>query len=93
MKIFGFIINGKEADDFMKLSCAKKKEWIKANTNQTHDVLIEAFVKNVSRGSDDNECAGCKEEKNVPKTISEETPAAIEPAIIAKNSSKRNRPV
>jgi len=60
MQIFNIEIWGEDADKFMALSCAKKKEWIKTNTNQSDDAIIEVFLKAATRGNDD-ECHGCKE--------------------------------
>ena len=57
-----------------------KKKFIKENSNQQSDELIEEFLKSVNRGNDD-ECHGCKKAKNEqPKTNTPEVTAAIEPA-------------
>ncbi len=79
MQIFNVHIYGKDADWFMALGCAKKKEWIKANTNQTNETLIDNFVKNCNRGNDD-ECLDCKKAKlngtdNIGVGVSEKEPS------------------
>lgn len=72
MKIFNVEIFHSDADHFLALSCADKKEWIKENTNQTNDELIEEFIKTVVKGED--ECAGCKKAKSKPDGISKGVP-------------------
>jgi len=97
MQIFNIEIFGETADKFMAMSCADKKKFIKENSNQQSDELIEQFLKSVNRGNDD-ECHGCKKAKNEqPKTNTPEVTAAIEPANVAGNSSgasdkRRNKP-
>lgn len=85
MQIFDKHIFGTDADWFMTLSCAKKKEWIKANTNQHHDSLIEDFVKSLVRGKDD-ECDGCKKAKAQIDAVSKEQDAT---ASIDKPAKKK----
>lgn len=85
MKIFNVTINGKDADNFMDLSCDAKKEWIKANTNQQNDDLINAFIKSVKRGTDE-ECQGCKDKKAAVYMKPIEPP--IDEPIQAKKSRK-----
>lgn len=97
MQVFNVEIWGEDADNFMALSCADKKEWIKKHSNQQSDELIEEFLKSVNRGNDD-ECHGCKKAKNEqPKTNTPEVTAATEPADITGNGSgasdkRRNKP-
>lgn len=87
MQVFNVEIWGEDADNFMALSCADKKEWIKKHSNQQSDELIEEFLKSVNRGNDD-ECQGCKKAKNEqPKTNTPEVTAAIEPVDVAGNGS------
>ncbi len=45
MEIFNVQIFGDDAKGFLHLSCSAKKEWIKTNTNQSNDVLIEEFLQ------------------------------------------------
>ena len=87
MQVFNVESWGEDADNFMALSCADKKEWIKKHSNQQSDELIEEFLKSVNRGNDD-ECQGCKKAKNEqPKTNTPEVTAAIEPVDVAGNGS------
>ena len=87
MQVFNVEIWGEDADNFMALSCADKKEWIKKHSNQQSDELIEEFLKSVNRGNDD-ECQGCKKAKNEqPKTNTPEVTAAIEPIDVAGDGS------
>lgn len=79
MQVFNVNIFGKDADWFMSLGCQAKKDWIKANTNQTNDDLIDKFVKNCNRGNDD-ECLDCKKAKsnatnNISSTVLTEEPS------------------
>jgi hypothetical protein len=62
MQIFNVEIFGSCADWFMNQSCVNKKDWIKKNTNQSSDILIDEFIKTCNRGND-NECEGCKKAK------------------------------
>jgi len=87
MQIFNIEIFGETADKFMAMSCADKKKFIKENSNQQSDELIEQFLKSVNRGNDD-ECHGCKKAKNEqPKTNAPEVTTATEP-IDAKSDGK-----
>jgi len=87
MQIFNIEIFGETADKFMAMSCADKKKFIKENSNQQSDELIDEFLKSVNRGNDE-ECHGCKEAKNEqPKTNTPEVTAAIEPVDVAGNGS------
>lgn len=45
MEIFNIQIFGDTQKYFLHLSCSAKKEWIKTNTNQSNDVLIEEFLQ------------------------------------------------
>lgn len=91
MDIFNIKIWGVVADDFMALSCAKKKQWIKDHTNQKDDAQIELFLKHQVRGVDGYECGGCKEEKNAKANQSKPNEAAnTKPAAIGENKAKDN---
>ena len=79
MQVFNVHIYGKDADWFMSLGCDAKKDWIKANTNQTNETLIDNFVKNCNRGND-NECLDCKRTKqnganNISTSVSDQEPS------------------
>ena len=91
MQIFNIEIFGETADKFMAMSCADKKKFIKENSNQQSDELIEQFLKSVNRGNDE-ECHGCKKAKNEqPKTNTPEVTAAIEPIDAPSDGKGGNR--
>lgn len=56
--IFNKVLFFGDADDFLTWSCAKKKEWIKKNTNQQNDEVIDQFIKTVCK-EHLNGCGGC----------------------------------
>ena len=91
MQIFNIEIFGETADKFMAMSCADKKKFIKENSNQQSDELIEQFLKSVNRGNDD-ECHGCKKAKNEqPKGNPETIAAATEPIGTTSDGKGGNR--
>lgn len=61
MQIFDKQLFSTDAEKFLSWSCAVKKEWIKKNTNQQNDELIDEFIKTVR--ADGDECQGCKDAK------------------------------
>lgn len=61
MQIFDKQLYGSDADYFLSLSCSDKNKWIKKNTNQQNDSLIDEFIKTVR--ADGDECQGCKDAK------------------------------
>jgi len=95
MTIFNVQIFGSDADWFLAQSCAKKKEWIKKNTNQTNDVLIDEFLKAI-RPDKDGECQGCKDKKN-EQTIAKTVPTEVAKPVVDNdtpgNSAKGNSAV
>lgn len=64
MQIFDKQLFGSDAALFLSWDCATKKAWIKKNTNQQNDTLIEEFLKTVR--PDGDECQGCKDAKQKP---------------------------
>ena len=80
MTIFNVQIFGSDAEWFLAQSCAKKKEWIKKNTNQTNDVLIDEFITAI-RPDKDGECQGCKDKKN-EQTIAKTVPAEVAKPVV-----------
>lgn len=94
MNIFNKQLFGSCADWFLAQSCAKKKEWIKKNTNQTNDILIDEFLKAI-RPDKDGECQGCKDKKNetVAKTIPAEVTKPVANIDTPGDSPKGNNPV
>lgn len=94
MNIFNKQLFGSDADWFLAQSCAKKKEWIKKNTNQTNDILIDEFITAI-RPDKDGECQGCKDKKNetVAKTIPAEVAKPVVDIDASGDSSKGDNPV
>ena len=94
MNIFNKQIFGSDAEWFLAQSCAKKKEWIKKNTNQTNDVLIDEFIKAI-RPDKDGECQGCKDKKNetVAKTVPTEVAESVTNIDASGDSPKGNNSV
>lgn len=56
--IFNKIIFGDDALDFISWSKSDQKEWIKKNTNQKSDELIDEFLNNPKIGKD-AQCLNC----------------------------------
>ena len=90
MTIFNVQIFATDADFFMSLSCAKKKEWIKKNTNQTNDVLIDEFITAI-RPDKDGECQGCKDKKLKNETVAKTVPTEVASPVVV-NDSQGNSP-
>ena len=86
MNIFNKQIFGSDADWFLAQSCAKKKEWIKKNTNQTNDVLIDEFIKAI-RPDKDGECQGCKDKKLKNETVAKTVPAEVAKPVVDNDTS------
>lgn len=70
-EIFNVVLNAKDVNTYNKMPQEEKAEWIKKNTNQKDDNLINAFVygKDISTG------------------VSAKTPKSPKPAIIRKTGS------
>ena len=94
MNVFNKQIFGEDADWFLAQSCLKKKEWIKKNTNQTNDVLIDEFIKAI-RPDKDGDCHGCKDKKNetVAKTVPTEVAKPVVDNDTPRDSAKGNSAV
>lgn len=62
MEVFNLILSGKALDNFLAMNNEQRKEWIKANTKQTNDKVIDHFLsmpfKNVTG------CVTCGELNN-----------------------------
>lgn len=88
MQIFDIEIWGEHADEFMALSCDKKKDWIKKHSNQQNDDLIDDFIKSVNRGNDE-ECQGCKEAKKQADAKTNQ-PNTTKPAVKKTPETKKS---
>lgn len=76
LNIFGFQIFGQDAIDFLSKTKAQKIAWIKENTNQTDDFLINEFVQN-PKITNNTRCIPCREAKE-KVTISEIVEKSVE---------------
>jgi len=90
MVVFNIEIWGEDADRFMALSCPNKKKWIKENTNQQNDALIDEFLKYAVRGTDD-ECAGCKKAKADASIAKTNAGSVVEPDTVGEDQTENNR--
>lgn len=68
IQIFNKQLHGTDADKFLTWSCSVKKEWIKSNTNQQDDTLIDRFIKTVCK-HELSGCGGCNNTGNVTSRI------------------------
>lgn len=74
MIIFNIQINGSDAEWFCKLPKAEKIEWIKNNTNQKSDVMIEEFLQQPIN----NGCGcGCKGNQNESSRVSKTVESSV----------------
>jgi len=96
MNVFNVQIFGSDAQWFLDQSCADKKKWIKKNTNQTNDALIEEFITAI-RPDKDGECQGCKDKKLKNETVAKTVPTEVASPVIDNdaqgNSAEGNNSV
>jgi hypothetical protein len=74
MKIFNKHLFGNDAEQFLGLPIINQIDWIKANTNQQNDDLIEEFLSNIPINNEKN-CLNCG---NISETIPNEVTTNIE---------------
>ena len=90
LEVFGKILFGSCAEDWLKLCKDKKKEWILKHTQQKDETLISEFINNPNI-SKECKCLDCgKNKKDVASGISETVATVIEPANGSKNSRGNN---
>jgi hypothetical protein len=63
MKIFNLEINGADIEWFFNLSKQGKFDWIKKETNQKNDVLINEFLDKPLNTTKNDYCVPCRENK------------------------------
>jgi len=97
LDIFGKLIFGSDADEWLKLCKEQKREWILKRTNQTNEEAINEFINNPNI-SKDCKCLDCgkhKENGSIGKRVSEEVATVVEQSDDTTNgvgdSSKRPR--
>jgi len=79
LEVFGKMIFGDCAEQWLKLCKEQKREWILKNTNQKDEALITEFINNPNI-SKDCKCLDCgKNKNNVTSRVFEETTTTTEP--------------
>jgi hypothetical protein len=102
IQIFNVQLFGSDADWFCNLSITKQVNWIRSNTNQLDDTLINEFLSNAVHNRQDYcfTCRGNKEKISIAKiaengNISEgneqEVTAVVEPTNVNANRRKGNK--
>lgn len=102
IQIFNVQLFNSDADWFCSLSVTEQVNWIRSNTNQLDDTLINEFLSNAVHNRQDYcfTCRGKKEKISIAKiaengNISEgneqEVTAVVEPTIVNANRRKGNK--
>ncbi len=102
IQIFNVQLFGSDADWFCNLSITEQVNWIRSNTNQLDDTLINEFLSNAVHNRQDYcfTCRGNKEKISIAKiaengNISEgneqEVTAVVEPTSVNANRRKGNK--
>ena len=101
MKIFNIQLFGSDADWFCELSKTKQLAWVKANTNQNDDAIINEFLATCSNKKDEY-CYTCRDNKqrvsiakivedgNISKGNEQEVTTIVEPTTSKKSRKYRN---
>lgn len=76
MEIFGKHIFGSDAEQFKSLPILNQVEWIKKNTNQKNDDLIDEFLSNIPENND-KQCLNCGTNGNIGKGIPKEIDTVV----------------
>ena len=76
MEIFGKHIFGSDAEQFKSLPILNQVEWIKKNTNQKNDDLIDEFLSNIPENND-KQCLNCGTNGNISKGVSKEIESVV----------------
>lgn len=63
IQVFNKILSGVDKESFLSLDKQEQKEWIKSNTNQSNDELIDQLLNSKTFGV--NKCLNCGELNNV----------------------------
>ena len=88
MEIFGKHIFGSDAEQFKSLPILNQVEWIKKNTAQKNDDLIDEFLSNIPENNN-KECLNCGKNGNISKGIPKEIDTVIE-SVNTTSNDKRN---
>tara|TARA_R110000868_G_scaffold385054_1_gene652786 strand:+ start:1043 stop:1357 length:315 start_codon:yes stop_codon:yes gene_type:complete len=102
MTIFNVELFGSDADWFCNLSITEQVNWIRSNTNQVDDALINEFLSNSLHNRHDYcfTCRGKKEKVSIAKIVEngnissrneQEVTAIVEPTSVNANRRKGNK--
>jgi hypothetical protein len=102
IQIFNVQLFGSDADWFCNLSITEQVNWIRSNTNQLDDTLINEFLSNAVHNRQDYcfTCRGNKEKISIAKIVEngnisegneQEVTAVVEPTIVNANRRKGNK--
>lgn len=98
MEVFNLILSGKALDNFLAMDNEQRKEWIKANTNQINDKVIEHFLSMpfkdavgcVTCGELNNKIENPFNDGNISKGVPTEAVESEQPDVDGTNGT-RNR--
>lgn len=89
MQIFNVQIFGEDKDHWLLQTAEWKVEWIRANTNQQNDAIIEEFINN-PKISNDKICLTCGDKlKEIIKAENINATADIPITVTLKKSRKK----
>jgi hypothetical protein len=101
MTIFNVQLFGSDADWFCSLTASEQVSWIRSNTNQMNDDLINEFLSNSLHNRHDY-CFTCRDNKknisiakivengNISEGNEQEVATVVEPTISKKPRKHRN---
>ena len=78
--IFNVVLNGKDVNTYNQMPQGKKVEWIKRNTNQKDDNLINTFVY----GKDFSE--------RIPKKVTNNSEPIVDREVSSSDNNARQKP-
>ena len=94
MEVFNLILSGKALDNFLAMDNEQRKEWIKANTNQSNDKVIDHFLSMpfkdavgcVTCGELNNKIENPFNDDNISKGVPTEAVESEQPNVDGANS-------
>lgn len=95
MEIFNKQIFGSDAEEWLQLPTMQQVEWIKSNTNQQSDDLIDEFLSNLPTLGKEKECLNCGKDgdfsKGISKEVATDTITELSTGESTENSTKRSK--
>lgn len=93
MEVFNLILSGKALDRFIEMDDQQRKEWIKANTNQKSDKVIDKFLSMpfkenigcVSCGELNNKIENPFKDGNISERVPTEVVESEQPSVDGAN--------